>query len=213
MKGKTPASTRERLLDVAARLFADRGYDGVSVRDIVGQAGANLGAVTYHFGSKEALFGEVLTREIQPLLRAGREIVESDAAPAEKLRRMLRDYALYVLHEKPGLKVLFSEMLAGGERLPAAAVEAVRWRNRAFADVVEQGVREGDFRPCDVECAAWSFFGMLSAYILYDPLVRQHGAGGAFPREYVERVLKTALDLFLNGLRVRRSEGDGADGG
>jgi AcrR family transcriptional regulator len=58
---------RERLLDAAERLFADRGYSGVSVRDIVAAAGVNLGAVPYHFGTKENLFKEVFYRRAVPL--------------------------------------------------------------------------------------------------------------------------------------------------
>ena len=58
----TPATAPERLLAVAGDLFARAGFDAVSVRDIITRAKANLGAVTYHFGSKEALFHAVIER-------------------------------------------------------------------------------------------------------------------------------------------------------
>ncbi|MCB2191530.1 MAG: CerR family C-terminal domain-containing protein [Deltaproteobacteria bacterium] len=51
--------TRERLLDEAERLFAERGYDAVSLREITSAADAHLAAVNYHFGSKENLYLEV----------------------------------------------------------------------------------------------------------------------------------------------------------
>lgn len=51
--------TRERILATAVRLFAERGYHGVSLRHIVAEAEVNLGAVHYHFGSKQALFDAV----------------------------------------------------------------------------------------------------------------------------------------------------------
>ncbi|MBU4563571.1 MAG: CerR family C-terminal domain-containing protein [Desulfarculus sp.] len=51
--------TQERLLDEAERLFADKGYDGVSLREITAAAGTHLAAVNYHFGSKENLYLEV----------------------------------------------------------------------------------------------------------------------------------------------------------
>ena len=48
-----PASdTKSRLLRVAERLFAEHGFDGVSVRQLTAAAGVNLAAVNYHFGSK-----------------------------------------------------------------------------------------------------------------------------------------------------------------
>lgn len=57
-KGKEDL-TRERLLNEAEALFAHRGYDGVSVREITAAAGSNLAAVNYHFGNKENLYLEV----------------------------------------------------------------------------------------------------------------------------------------------------------
>jgi len=54
--------TRERILDTAERLFAERGFAGTSVREITDAAAANLGAVNYHFQSKENLYAEVFAR-------------------------------------------------------------------------------------------------------------------------------------------------------
>jgi len=56
--------TRERILDVAERLFMAYGYDGTSMRQITGEAAVNLAAVNYHFGSKEALIQEVFRRRL-----------------------------------------------------------------------------------------------------------------------------------------------------
>jgi len=56
--------TRERILDVAERLFMAHGYDGTSMRQITGEAGVNLAAVNYHFGSKESLIQEVFRRRL-----------------------------------------------------------------------------------------------------------------------------------------------------
>jgi AcrR family transcriptional regulator len=59
--------TRERLLDVAERVFAERGFAGASVREITDAAGANLAAINYHFHSKENLYSEVFSRRFAHL--------------------------------------------------------------------------------------------------------------------------------------------------
>src|SRR5438445_6891162 len=64
------SETRERVLDTAERLFAEKGLEAVSVRDITQAAEANLGAVNYHFGTKEALITEVFERRLTPLNQA-----------------------------------------------------------------------------------------------------------------------------------------------
>jgi AcrR family transcriptional regulator len=66
-KKKPPPNARDRLLDAAERLFADYGFNGVSVRSIVEKAGVNLGAIPYYFGTKENLFKEVFYRRAVPL--------------------------------------------------------------------------------------------------------------------------------------------------
>ncbi|MCC6442826.1 MAG: TetR family transcriptional regulator [Armatimonadetes bacterium] len=61
------ADTKERLLDAAERLFAERGVQETSVREITARAGANLAAVNYHFGSKDDLILAVIARRLGPL--------------------------------------------------------------------------------------------------------------------------------------------------
>jgi len=136
--------TREKLLIVGSKLFEERGYESVSVRDIIKIAGANLGAITYHFGSKEAFFGEVVARKIEPIMKMGRTIVASGKGPSDKLRAILETFAFYVLHTEPSLKVLFAEALAGNKRLPKAAINGIIWRNRTVMDVLNAGIRQGD---------------------------------------------------------------------
>ena len=59
--------TKERILDVAERLFAEGGFPATSLRDITAEAGVNLASVNYHFGSKEALLASVLERRFRPI--------------------------------------------------------------------------------------------------------------------------------------------------
>ena len=79
----TEASTPERILQAAERLFSERGIDGVSLREITSTAGVNSAAAHYHFGSKDAVLAELFTRRARPIaerraqllgaLKAGRQ--------------------------------------------------------------------------------------------------------------------------------------------
>ena len=88
--------TRESILDAAERLFARDGYAGATLRAITRAAGANLAAVQYHFGGKEALYREVFVRRIRPMnlaRAAALDAVESrragDAVPLRTLLEIL----------------------------------------------------------------------------------------------------------------------------
>ena len=67
---------KERLLDAAEQLFAQRGFHGVSLRDITEEAGVDVALVSYHFGSKRALFTAVFERRAEVLNRERLELLE-----------------------------------------------------------------------------------------------------------------------------------------
>ena len=80
---KPPHETRTRILDAAEELFMLHGFEGTSMRLLTGKAGANLAAVNYHFGSKDALIEAVFRRRLDPMnaLRiAELDRLEKDAA-------------------------------------------------------------------------------------------------------------------------------------
>jgi AcrR family transcriptional regulator len=193
--------TRDKLLTAAERCFGRHGFDGTSVRDIVSEAGVNLGAVTYHFGGKEQLFADLLATKTREMMAVGYRITESNLGPEDKLRAFFEEYATIMLIHQPSLKIIFAETLSGGTRLPAVVRDAVTWRNQAFADIMKDGIRQGVFRDGDIETLAWSFFGMLSAYILYEPLVHKYGKNRPYPKSYVKRIVSSATDAFMNGIK------------
>ena len=84
--------TRENILNTAEYLFAERGFVGVSIRAITAEAKVNLGAVHYHFGSKEALVKEVFARRI-------------GAVNGERLK-LLEDYTRQLAGAGPDLEEL-----------------------------------------------------------------------------------------------------------
>jgi len=70
LKAAPHAVTKQSILDAAERLFAEHGIDATSVRDITQAADVNLGAINYHFGTKDGLLVEVFTRRLKPLNEA-----------------------------------------------------------------------------------------------------------------------------------------------
>ena len=69
MTSHSANDTKEKILNVAERLFAENGFAGTSLRNIIGEAEVNLSAVNYHYGSKEELFRAVVARIAKPLVK------------------------------------------------------------------------------------------------------------------------------------------------
>ena len=77
-RGREPRSTRDLILDAAERRFAERGFTGVSVRQIAADAGLkNQASLYHHFKNKKALYEAVLARGIEPIIQI---VAESDSA-------------------------------------------------------------------------------------------------------------------------------------
>ncbi len=137
----TEPSTQDRLLDAAERLFAERGYDAVSIREIAGTADVNVAAVNYHFQGKLNLYQEVLRRRIVPKrdkLLAALDAVEAAPDDAPRLEMMIRAFigthledALRELRGILGLHLMAREMSEprqGGQVLFRELIGPVRTR-------------------------------------------------------------------------------------
>jgi AcrR family transcriptional regulator len=141
-------STPEALLDSARQLFAERGYDGASIRAITRRAEANLGAVTYHFGSKEALYHAVIASKLAPL----QERVDAAAAvPGATLDRIASVVGALFDHyaDDPALPRLILQQIASGRAAPPPARAWIRHLAGLLSSLVRAGQAEGTIRAGD----------------------------------------------------------------
>ncbi|TAE77672.1 MAG: TetR family transcriptional regulator [Verrucomicrobia bacterium] len=147
--GNSKAGTKQKLVEAAEALFADEGFDRVSVRDITTRAGANVAAVNYHFGSREGLLALVMARQINPVneerlarLDALERKIGGKALPVEEvLDAFVRPFATQVRRSELSEKLFFKLMgrmfgQQGGELPPvveALFVTVMGRFQRAFA--------------------------------------------------------------------------------
>jgi AcrR family transcriptional regulator len=119
-------ATRERILDAAYRAFMERWYDDVTLRDVAGDAGVALQTVVNHFGTKEALYGEVSDRFDDSIHAARWTVAPGDVAAI--VTTLVDDY------ERTGEVVL--RLLALEDRVPVVRPMIVRGR-RSHREWVE----------------------------------------------------------------------------
>jgi len=141
-------STRERILAVARELFTARGFDSVSVRDIVSAADANLGAVTYHFGSKEALYHAALESMADPFAARIAELAAGPGAPLDRIEGIIRG-ALAHLLDNPGSLIVLLRELASDRPLPPPIAALMRRNLGAVSAIIAEGQKDGTIRAGD----------------------------------------------------------------
>lgn len=144
--------TKQRILDAAERLFAAQGYHNTSLRTITTEAGANLAAVNYHFGSKETLLEEVFKRRLIPLNAIRREELERvrDRALAEGQRPAAAD----VLRAFVGPTVRFCCQEPGAEHFSTLVGRAIAEPDTTIRGVFIQHIMPIFNLLFEVLCAA-----------------------------------------------------------
>lgn len=145
---KDDAGTRERLLDAAARTFADRGFRAATVREICRRAGANVAAINYHFGSKDALEVEA-ARWCAAKMReqSGAEPHPPDAAPAD-LPTAMESIArcILVTQEEWQTQLMLRAMAEARPSLDAVVREFIEPRVRALEESMRPWLPGADAR-------------------------------------------------------------------
>jgi AcrR family transcriptional regulator len=137
--------TAESLLHAGQELFAEHGYDGASIRAITSRAGANLGAVTYHFGSKEALYHAVIESKIRPVRERLLAAAGGGGPALDRIESFLRTAFDYYT-SNPGLPRLMLQQIASGRPAPPPAREWIRLGLGTLGELIRTGQVEGNIR-------------------------------------------------------------------
>ena len=165
------AATRAELVGAARKLFTQKGFDGASIRAITRAAGANLGAVTYHFGSKRDLYGAVLEEGLRPLAARVQDAVASDGSARD---RMLRVVEAYFEHfgAHPDIPRLLLQEVAAGKPPPPVVLEILLGIKEAVAGLQVEGTKDGSVRQGHPVLTALSVVSQPIYLTLVAPMLR-----------------------------------------
>jgi AcrR family transcriptional regulator len=180
-QGVTPPGTRGKILHAALGLFAEAGFAGGSIRAIATVVGINSATLYSHYPSKEHILAELVRIGHQELRDRLAEAIEvaPDNAPAQ-LSALVRAHTL-IHTDYPLLAVVTNDELhALSPDLAAPALQLRQSCRQMLLDVLERGVKEGDFQVPDLLLAAAAIgaIGLRTAYWFdpAQPYTRRHVA-------------------------------------
>ena len=152
---------REQILDVAAELFAEKGFRGVSIAELGSACGFSGPAIYRHFRSKDAVLAEMLVSISDELLSVGRQRVrDADSAP-EALRALIDWHVTFALDHKALIVVQDRDWAA----LPLEAREKVRDTQRKYVEVWVKQLRaiQPEMTPKQARTSVHAVFGLLNS--------------------------------------------------
>jgi AcrR family transcriptional regulator len=152
---------RQQILDIAAELFAARGFHGVSVAELGSACGISGPALYKHFQSKDAMLAEMLVSISETLLAEGRSRVETASGPRAALEALVEWHIEFALEHRALIVVQDRDWSS----LPDEARERVRALQRSYVDVWATQVRllDPSLSPETSRTRAHVLFGLLNS--------------------------------------------------
>jgi len=183
------------VIDVAAKVFAQRGYHATSMDDLVSATGMTKGGLYHYTAGKEDLLLGVIEELMDPLLERARETLKAPGSAESRLRALMTLWLQHVADHRDHM-IVFSRERGTLER--SARWREVRRARRSFekmlAEAIDAGCEDGSFEVADRQLALMMLLGAVN----YIPQWF-HPRGRLRPREIAERY----SDLLLDGIRRR----------
>lgn len=161
---------RTRIIDTAAKLFAKKGFENTTTRDICKATGMSHAMIYYYFDDKESLLYEILDEILSEGLRAIKKIDRSSKSLKEKLAAITDVYARYHVVKIDKMKVFVHEQKSLKPEHEKKVVEYQREYLDILVNILKGLKQENQIVNLDTKAAAFTFFGMVHwAYRWYDP--------------------------------------------
>jgi TetR/AcrR family transcriptional regulator len=198
-QGKT---RKEEILDVATRLFAERGYEGTSINDVAEKVGMRKASLFYHFATKDALYEAALERLVARVQLALEAIYASSGTYPERLDAVT-DAVVTVLSSQPyAARLLLREAMDWGPVIRGTLLDRILLVLEAGAAWVRAGQEQGTFVEGDPKQLVLSAIGLHFLPFALGQLVERYTGRDVFDPAFVS-ARKQALQTQVRALHLR----------
>ena len=193
--------TRAELLNAAEALFAESGFDGVSIAAIAGELTITKQALLHHFGSKEKLYGAVLERISKDYRQAQQAVLQSEADAATQLKSYLMTLAAPTPEAVQRTALIMRELLDNNERAEAAENWYLRDFLTGLTDMLRAIPAKQHMQQAEALAAVYQLLGAVNYFAISRPTLTgifgtdaYQDLQAAFPQQ-----LENLIDAVLAG--------------
>lgn len=189
-----------QIMEVAEKLFAESGFDGVSVRDIADRADVNLAMISYYFGSKEKLFEAMFKYRSEFFkLQLENMIKDKSLSPMEKVETLIDHYIDKLLSQQCFHRIMVREQMMKHNGVISALIHALKIRNQELIkQLIHEGQRKGEFRKnVDIPLMMMTMIGTVSQLITTQHYYREMNGLQSLSNEEFQKHIKKKLSQHL----------------
>ena len=200
---KDKIDKKDYILDVAERVFADKGFDGASTRLISGEAGVNMAMLNYYFGSKEGLFLAIIERKISHFQNILHSLGNNESMSAwQKMETYIELYGDKIVSNNCFQKLLYKEMVMDRGNELSQKLRDMLLKNVAEVEkILRDGITAGEFKDdIDVHMVIATLYGTKN-YLINTPLMASPLLGyDIYDDEMIEKKLKPQIKSYMKNL-------------
>lgn len=159
---------KEHIINAAIELFAEKGFEGTSIRDLAARAEVNVAMVNYYFGSKDKLF-ETIVEHRARFMRGRLDEIASNPKwnEEEKINAVIEAYVDKVLEQPSFHKILYQELMLNEKKPMHDNIATLYARNiQTIKDIIAEGIKKKVFRKVDPQLTIATLMGSINQVIL-----------------------------------------------
>ena len=162
------ADKKENIMNAAIELFAEKGFEGTSIRDLATKADVNVAMVNYYFGTKDKLFEALLEQKATFMRGRLDEIASNDKlSEIEKVDAIVESYVGRILSQPSFHRVLHQELLMGERAALHKNIVGKFGKNTlVLKSIIEQGIKKKIFKKVDPELTMATLIGTINQVML-----------------------------------------------
>lgn len=159
---------KDHIMTAAIELFAEKGFEGTSIRELATKADVNVAMVNYYFGTKDKLFEAILEQKAT-FMRGRMDEIASNTklSEIEKIDVIVESYVGRILSQPLFHRILHQELLMGErDLLQQNIIKAFVRNTHIVKSIIEQGIKKKIFRKVDPELTMATLIGTINQVML-----------------------------------------------
>ena len=187
-------------MEVAEKLFAAKGFNGTSVRDIADTAGVNIAMISYYFGSKEKLFEAMFAYRSEFFkLQLESMVQNKELEPMEKMEQLIDQYIIRLTNQQCFHRIMVREQMMNNNEFIAAQIHGLKIRNQTLIrQLIQEGQRKGAFKKnIDIQLLMMTMIGTVSQMVTTQHFYREINGLQSLPEAEFQKHIKKKLSRHL----------------
>ena len=189
-----------QLLETAERLFAEKGFEGTSVRDIADVAGVNIAMISYYFGSKEKLMQALFEKKIGDIeLRVVNLIKDDSLTSLQKVEKLIDEHVQKVMGDKKFHRIMVCEQIINKNPAIINLLKDIKLRNAGIiSELIKDGQKKGDFKKkVDVVMLLSIMIGTVTQLMINHDFYRDFNKLGDLSEPDYEKLLQNKATSYI----------------